>query len=387
MKRLHLIAFAIIIIVSSIASITLIISILISSPPPNDDSDGDGLSNADSDGDGLSNYEETIKYKTDSYNDDSDGDGIPDGNWDERREYVYTIKIEIKMRKPFDIESMNDLYQDVRVISGPDEEGYTYLEAIIYPETKPSYSPSLYPLEELPSKLEIYTEPGIATNYSAEMQIEVLEIVEGAENDVDVVKQVLQWVAIKTTYYLEYSIPEIYYTYLDLWGNISMPNYYGDLPVEELLRTHYFADSMFKERTHGTCTSIATLKCAMLKAAGIPCRLIYTIYPIYYHEDQNEPYINNLSRYWGSHGKFEYSSGEENAEWCNHGFIEVYLDGHWIRVDRTINKYYQSPYVLILKILSVSDWSEVDFSETWPVDWIHNRPYYTLSLTDQEPQH
>jgi hypothetical protein len=56
-------------------------------------------------------------------------------------------------------------------------------------------------------------------------------------------------------------------------------------------------------------------------------------------------------------------------------------------VDENLGIYHDRANCLSLKILSVADWSEVDFSETWPVDWIHNRPYYTLLIDDLDPQH
>ena len=391
MKHLHLVMLVLVLAVTACALVATIIltktPMTPSIPTPTPTATPMLNPDADVDSDGLTNYEETVKYKTNPYHADSDGDGIPDGEWNERREYTYTVGVAMKIRKPFDIETMNDLYQDVRIISGPDKTGYTYIEAIIYPETRVNFSPSPYPLKELPPELQAYTQPGIATNYDPSMQAEVLNIVTGAKTDVEVVERVLQWVETETTYYLDYSIPVVYYTYL-ADGNVQVRNYNGSLPVEELLRTHYFAESMFRERTHGTCTSIATLKCAMLKAAGIPCRVIQTLFPISYHEDQTVPYVNNLKRDWHSvwHCVWEQRSGQSPG-WYNHAFIEVYLGGRWIRADRTLNIRHEDPLCLSLKILSVSDWSEVDFSETYPTDWIHNRPYYTLSIEDREPQY
>jgi transglutaminase-like putative cysteine protease len=141
---------------------------------------------------------------------------------------------------------------------------------------------------------------------------------------------------------------------------------------------------MFAERTHGTCTSVATLKCAMLRAAGIPCRLIQTIPVVFTHGSQTVPYSNDLARDWST--KWEQPPGDD-SEGVNHAYLEVYLGGQWLRVDGTIGIYFHSADELFLKILSVADWSEVDFTETWPVDWIHERPFYTLVLEDQEPIH
>ncbi len=338
----------------------------------------------DTDGDSLNDYFEIVKYKTNPLKADSDGDGISDNNWNERQEYAYTVRVVIRLREPFDLDAMNDLYQDVRLVEASDKAGYTKMEAIIYPETHAILKASAYPLEPLPRELQSYTQPGIATNYEADMQAKVLDIVAGATTDAQVVEKVLNWVRKETKNYLDYSIPEVYYTYLDD-GEVQMRNYEDSLPIEDLLRTHYFAASMFRERTHGTCTSIATLKCAMLRAAGIPCRLIQTLFPIYHHGSQTEPYTNKLSRKWEA-CSFEQPAGDDQ-EWANHAFLEVYLGKQWVRVDENLGIYHDRSNCLSLKILSVADWSEVDFSETWPVDWIHNRPYYTLLIDDLNPQH
>ena len=336
---------------------------------------------ADTDGDSLSDYVEVVKYRTNPLKADSDGDGIADNDWNERREYVYTVRTLMRIREPFDPETMNDLYQDVRIIEGPDQAGYTTIEAIIYPETCAVVRASPYPLEALPRELQSYLQPGIATNYDANMQAKVLNIVAGSTTDIQVAGRILEWVRTRTRCYPDYSIPEVYYTYLDA-GRVQVRNYHDPFPVEELLPTHYFAASMFRGRTHGTCTSIATLKCAMLKAAGLPCRLIQTIFPMYYHESQTEPYANKLSKKWEC--SYEQPS-EDGLDWANHAFVEVYLGKRWVRVDEDLGIFQQKARCLGLKIFSVADWSEVDFSENWPVDWIHNRPYYTVLIEDQEP--
>src|SRR5687768_13188415 len=70
----------------------------------------------DTDRDGLSDFHETHKYFSDPKRADSDGDGIPDGEWDERREHTYSVRAVLHVMAPFDVASMNDDYQDVRVL-------------------------------------------------------------------------------------------------------------------------------------------------------------------------------------------------------------------------------------------------------------------------------
>lgn len=355
------------------------------------DTDLDGLPNemeadlgtdpelADTDGDSLTDYAEAVKYGTNPLEGDSDGDTIPDSDWEERREYTYSVYTRLLIREPFVLETMTDTYQDVRVVAGPDEDRYTEFEAVLYPDTQVPIAASSYPLTDLPDDIAIYTEPGIATNYDAGMQAEVQSIVGDAETDIQATLRILSWVRSETTYHLDYSLPEFGYIRVEN-GDVQVRNYDDPFPVDDMLRTHYYADSMFAERTHGTCTSVATLKCAMLRAAGIPCRLIQTIPVIFSHGSQTVPYSNNLTRDWST--KWEQPPGDD-SEGVNHAYLEVYLGGQWLRVDQTIGIYFHSTDELSLKILSVADWSEVDFTETWPVDWIHERPFYTLVIEDQ----
>ena len=54
----------------------------------------------DHDGDGLSDFQEVHKYRTDPNRPDSDSDGIPDGDWDERREFTYTVRSVVQVMPP-----------------------------------------------------------------------------------------------------------------------------------------------------------------------------------------------------------------------------------------------------------------------------------------------
>jgi len=341
------------------------------------------IPNEDLDNDGLTNLEEIIIYKTNPYSSDSDGDGIPDSDWEERREFVYSIQTIIKLRQPFDLASMNDIFQDVRVIE-EENWGYTTIDLIIYPETKLTIIPSSYPLDDLDEDLILFTNPGISTNYSPEMQAAVLDIVESAKTDVEVVETILSWTEKNTSLAdLPYQ-PEIFYFSYVYKDQVFLRNP-PDLSPTRMLTVLFYANSMFEKQVHGTCCSTATFKCAMIKAAGIPCKTIQTLFPIFSHEDQTEPYENNLNRYWVN--MFENQTSGKQSTWANHCFMEVYLGGQWIRVDNNINIYHGGEDWLSIKILSVSDLTEVDFSKTYPVDWIYNRPYYTLSIEDQEPIH
>ena len=74
----------------------------------------------DTDNDGLSDFQETHKYLTNPNNTDSDGDGISDGDWNERREYAYSIRTILRFMHPFDEDALNDNFQDANVLEQED---------------------------------------------------------------------------------------------------------------------------------------------------------------------------------------------------------------------------------------------------------------------------
>ena len=54
----------------------------------------------DSDGDGLSDFQEVHKYCTDPKKKDTAGKGVSDGDWQERREFTYSVRAVIRVMQP-----------------------------------------------------------------------------------------------------------------------------------------------------------------------------------------------------------------------------------------------------------------------------------------------
>lgn len=338
----------------------------------------------DYDNDGLINREEILKYKTNPYKADSDSDGIIDYDLDERREFVYSVYALVKIRQPFDVEAMNDMYQDVEIVSEVDDRGYSTIKIIIYPYTDIPLIPSTFPLRNLPEELLEYTKPGISTNYSPDMQVAVKEIVRFYDSDYEVVGKIISWIDSETQLADFPFQPEVFYFAYTKDGEVYLRNP-PSLSTTRMLDELLFANSMFEKRVHGTCCSTATLKCAMIKAAGVPCKIIQTLPLVFSHESQKEEYKNNMDKAWNDF--FENQPVNKPVWLASHCFLEVYLGDQWVRVDRGINVYSDYPDDLILKIYSVSDLTDIDISLIYPVNWIYNRPFYTLLLEDQEPIH
>src|SRR5204863_7966354 len=85
----------------------------------------------DSDGDGLPDFHEVHKYRTDPNKKDTADKGVSDGDWQQRREFTYSVRAVIWVMPPYNLKALNDDYQDVRVRKETKE--FVELEVVVYP--------------------------------------------------------------------------------------------------------------------------------------------------------------------------------------------------------------------------------------------------------------
>jgi hypothetical protein len=363
-------------------------------PASTSDSDGDGLDDIlelrlgtdprlnDTDGDGLSDYDEYCKYCTDPAKADSDGDGVPDSDWNERREYTYTIRALCEIRPPNQVGLMSDLYQDTRRVEQPGHhQDSTVVEMLIFPLATPHVVPQPYPPPWLPEPVAVCTGRTLAFNYSPQMQQEVQEIVGDAKTDVTVVEKIVGWIERETG--VVNTLPEFGYFHIKN-DEIIWDRHLGSAEEERrLLHSNFYGDSMFKARVHGTCSSIATLQVTMLRAAGLPARLIQTLPLFNRYEADPEPLVDRMRRRIYAQG-YEWGPGGGGA---NHMYSEVWLGGRWVRVDRNVGPGPMVGNKLFIKVFSATDWNNL-YPARAPQDWDNeNRDFRTLDVSDADARH
>ncbi len=347
------------------------------------DPDADGLEDAleatlgtssqspDSDGDGLSDYDEHCKYRTDPTRDDSDGDGKPDGDWGERREYTYTIRAVCEIRPPARPDLIEDLYQDARPTSLPAAlEDAAVVEVLLFPFSKPHIYAQPYPRKSIPQGLNEYVQPTASMNYSREMKQEVAHLVGEAATDVEAVSRVLRWIGAQTRLVRH----DPHWEFLQVVDNRIVWHRSLGSPEQDqhFLETNFLADSMFKNRVHGTCSSLAILRGAMLRAAGLPTRIIQTLPLITRYTEDPEPLAERLRMRSMAKG-YDWGPGRGGA---NHTYNEVYLNNRWIRVDDSIGT---GPFVggkLFVKAYSIPSWSN------HREEWNEKRCFRALDVSD-----
>src|SRR5688572_25309927 len=136
-----------------LTSMTLWALVLTFAPPVDPDTDSDG----------LPDFQEKHKYFTNPALADSDGDGVADGDWNERREFAYTLRTVVHVLAPVTPEALNDDYQDARIL---DDTGRSIeLEVVHYPLNTvaqaivpdPDWRQTVKPMVE-------WTRPGLTAN-------------------------------------------------------------------------------------------------------------------------------------------------------------------------------------------------------------------------------
>jgi hypothetical protein len=364
----------------------------------------------DSDGDGVSDFQEVHKYCTDPAKLDTDGDGTPDGDWDERREYSYSVRSILRFMLPFDEDALNDDYQDARVLKIGDD--YVELEVVHYPLGTAHESIKGNPnwRQDYAAMIE-YLRPGVTTNWDAQMKRGLLAelkadgIIVDRLTDRQVVTQVSSWLSRKsryldkvfTTYYIYYpnGQPEVYPGLEDAFEgefNRDKDNY--DWTIEEHFDHELLGKGMFYNKTHGSCTSFAVYLTTVLRAVGIPTRMIIVIPVLDASNREQLGWVKERIKHNKVRVTMLAGLGRFMAGFVAHTFNEVYVGKRWHRLNyaklgQPILD--QHLYGLHTHLYTFNDLSEANLAPTWGFRYgkgtrsdvfKHSNPYSAATLSD-----
>ncbi|MBN2593576.1 MAG: transglutaminase domain-containing protein [Sedimentisphaerales bacterium] len=364
----------------------------------------------DDDGDGLPDFQEIHKYLTDPTKKDTDGDGVPDSDWNERREYTYSVRTILRFMPPFDKAALNDDYQDARVLSKSDD--YIELEVIHYPLATPDESIRENPnWQQDYAGMTEYLKPGATTNWDKKMKQDLLaelranEILIDKLTDKQVVERVSPWLMkrsrsldkVFTTYYVHFPNGQTS-VYPGLEGaferEFGRDNENYDWTIDQHFDHELLGKGMFYNKTHGSCTSFAIYLTTVLRALGIPTRMIIVV-PATDPSDKEQLLLVNMHII---HNKVR-ETMLAGLRMMTHGFIahtfnEVYIGNHWRRLN--YNKLGQPIldqhlFGLHTHLYTFNDLNEADLSRTW--GWRygkagrnsvfkHDNPYSAVAISD-----
>ncbi len=368
----------------------------------------DGVS--DSDGDGLSDFQEIHKYLTDPAKRDSDSDGIPDSDWNERREYTYSVRSILQFMPPLDEDALNDDFQDARVLEKRDD--YVELEIIHYP-----FATAYESIQENPNwqkdyaGMTKYLKPGVTTNWDAKMKQDLLSelktdgIIIEKLTDKQVVEKLSSWLMKKsryldkvfTTFYVHYpnGQPQVYPGLEDAFErefNRDKNNYAWT--IDRHFEHELLGKGMFYNKTHGSCTSFAVYLTTVLRALGIPTRMVILAPAV--DASNTEQILLVKDRI--SHNKVREITlaglRRSGKGFTNHTINEVYVAGHWCRLNyNKLGQHIldQGLFGLQTHLRTFNDLSEANLAPTWGWRYAkgersavfkHSNPYSAVTISD-----
>ncbi len=375
------------------------------SPPPMVRSDGTNneagrSTDSDRDGDGLSDFQEVHKYFTDPDNRDSDGDDKPDGDLHERREYTYTIRTVIRVLLPIhEAEIANDDYQDARVIARTDR--YAELEVIHYPlntvasgiVANPDWRADASPMGE-------YLKPGLTTNWDAAMRERLLKDLAADDihieklTDRQVVQRVSAWLLKRVKSGSYFNIFHVHFVDGKPEPFPGQENSVGDRgdpkwTLEEQWEHELFGRQMYQHRSCGTCTSTAILLTTVMKAVGIPTRMILCTPLVDASGGDNVELVRKgLTHHAMSESILSALKPLKNAN-ASHTFCEVFVGKRWRRLNFSVlgqNTLDRNLFGLLTHVNTFNDFADARLAATWggaspmrfSVTPMHIRPWKCL---------
>ncbi|HJZ92064.1 MAG TPA: sigma-70 family RNA polymerase sigma factor, partial [Gemmataceae bacterium] len=222
----------------------------------------------DSDRDGLPDFQEVHKYRTDPSKKDTAGQGTPDGDPQQRREFTYSVRAVVRVMPPYNLKTLNDDYQDVRVIA--EKKEYAELEVVVYPfnSNAEAIRGNSNWKKDYAGMTE-YLAPGVTTNWDEDMRATLLRELakDGIDpdklTDKEVVEQVSRWLFKRSkfrnmfcTFYVGFRdgkpvvLPGLEKAFERDTGDSRWT-------VQEQFEYELFGKGMFARKTYGTCTSAA----------------------------------------------------------------------------------------------------------------------------------
>jgi hypothetical protein len=364
----------------------------------------------DSDGDGLPDFQEIHKYCTDPTRKDTAGRGVSDGDWQQRREFTYSVRAVIRVMPPYNPKEINDDYQDARVLA--QTKDYVELEVVAYPlnTNADAIRPSANWKKDYAGMKE-YLAPGVTTNWDAGMRKDLLnELAKDGINpnkltDVEAVEQVSRWFYSRSKYRNMFCTNFVHFPEGKpaVFPGLERPfqREKGDKAWSEgeQFANELLGKEMFYRRSHGTCTSAAVAQATVLRALGIPTRIILTIPVVDPSDPEQVALAEKGLTHHGVCSTVRYALLASGKGYMNHTYLEVFVGNRWRRLNytrlgqNTLDVKYLG---LMIHVHTFNDLSEANLAPTWGVRYglgkrdevfRHSNPYRTMVLDDHFGQY
>jgi hypothetical protein len=296
---------------------------------------------------------------------------------DDPKEFTYTITSVMQFAKPIDVADMTDDYQDARLIA-QDEDSAT-VEITYYP-----LNTNREGIGENPkwkrhyAHMTEYLAPTATENWDERMRADLLAelrqdgIDPGTLTDLQVVTQVSRWLKRRSRFISAFTIWYVHYPdgrpevlpLLRRAFDKEKPT--PDTTDQQMFDQEVLGRSMFYNRVHGSCTSYAVYLATVLRALGIPSRIVFCVPPVDANDRQQKEML--LSAIHHNAVRATIRHGLPGGGFANHLFNEAFIGNRWVRVNYDVvgqNILDDSYLGLMTHILTTDSLSHVPMAETW----------------------
>lgn len=293
-----------------------------------------------------------------------------------RKEDSYTITSVIQILKPVNVADMNDDFQDARMVA--QDKGSFTVEVTYYPLYKPIVRENVNWRKEDASMTE-YLKPTPSENWDEAMRRDLLAELRQAGidpnqlSDKQLVEQVSAW-ALKRSHevdkdgiwdvYYPHGKPEVYPQLRRAFDEDKPDPAWTD---QQMFDNGALGRSMFYNKVHGSCTSSSVYMTTILRALGIPTRIVFCIPPFDPNDtNQAQMFYDNVHHNQVRETVRAALGGMQGFD--NHLFNEVYIDHHWVRLNyKTLGQPILDAHYfgLLTHIYTTSALSQVPLAQTW----------------------
>jgi transglutaminase-like putative cysteine protease len=289
---------------------------------------------------------------------------------------AYTITSVIQFLQPVNPADMNDDFQDARVLAR-DKDSCT-IEVTYYPFNQPVIGENSDWRKD-DAGMTQYLRPTPTENWDETMRRDLLAELRQAGiapdrlTDRQLVEQVSRWAmkrahstnafAIWAVYYPD-GKPAVYPPLRDAFDRQKPDLTWTD---QRMFEQEALGRSMFYNKIHGACTSTAVYLATILRALGIPTRIVFCVPPFDPNDEaQAQMFYDNIHHNRARETVRAALAG--SGGFSDHFFNEVYVGHHWVRLNySTLGQPVLDGrfFGLLTHIYTCSDLSQVPLAQTW----------------------
>jgi len=287
---------------------------------------------------------------------------------------AYTITTTTRIAKPYDVRAMNDEFQSARLLSEQDGVGTFEITYRPFHVQHVGSNPN-WRVDD--AKMTEYLTPRPCANWDADLRKQILADLRAAGIEPDrlddrtLVEKVSNWALGRSKFNNQFGLWMV--EFHD--GNPQVAaglkssfksNEPSGLPLGQIFDQELYGKGMYLNKTHGACTSSSTYMATILRAIGIPTRIILTVPAC----DPNDPMqvkaLTNAIR----HNKTAHTikMGLASQGFVNHVYNEVWVGKKWVRLNYSTlgQPILDANYCgLMTHVYTATDVSEIPFAKTW----------------------